>query len=190
MATLYQFYGSTRVDDQRRKIERALGPRDADKVTSWMFPQDQPIIGNLQFDLHAVSETMNPEVEAQRAVLISQMTGNYFAQVLQAVSVLEQQQITSEPGKRAVIQSIEALGAAHRQFLEASQVDEIETYLFKLKENNDAGQQGEVIGQLQSRVAELAGDVPGLAERGALGTVPAGPNGASGPVPGTGGSGF
>lgn len=190
MATLYQFYGSTRVDDHRRKIERALGPRDADKVSTWMFPQDQPIIGNMQFDLHAVSETMNPEVEAQRAVLISQMTGNYFAQILQAISVLEQGQITSEPGKQAVIQSIEALGESHRQFLEASQVDEIETYLFKLKENNDAGQQGQVIGQLQSRVAELAGDVPGLAERGALGTVPAGPNGTSGPVPGAGGSGF
>ena len=192
IATLYQQFES----GTDGKIERAIGRVDAQKVKRWLFPTEFPIGGNIGFDLRAISETMNPEQERQKAVLVSQLTANYFSRVMQALQVAGQAQAQVQQGldpkiaqamTEAAGGSIRALTESHKRFLESSDVDNIEAFLFQLQEsNNDPRVIDEIGTRVGGRLEELAASGDGRQ----LPPVPVGPDqlpvGAAG-APGTSG---
>lgn len=130
VATLYQQYETKGAP----KITRALGMEDGNKVMSWMFPSG-PIAGNIEFDLRAVSENLNPEAEREQAIFTMQATTAFYGQVLQGLQIAAHPN-SPPPVKAAAIRSIEALGAGFEKVLAAAQVDDIRKFIFKLRESN------------------------------------------------------
>ena len=138
IATMYQLFDT---DDGR--LTRSLGDEDGSKVKEWLFPTDQPIVGNLSFDIFAVDEQDNPQVRQQRAVLVSQLTNNYYAQVLPLMQQLVNPQMP--PQLKATVQkAIEANTASFVNFLENSGIDNIKAYALQ-KENQGAQQLPEIL---------------------------------------------
>jgi hypothetical protein len=127
IATLYQQFES----GEDGKIERAIGPTDATAVKEWLFPTDEPLAGNLELDLRAMSDVFNPEAEFQRAMLVDQLLGNYYSRVIQALSVASNPK-APPPIVEAALKSIDALTKSFAHVLEAADVDEVEGFLMKL----------------------------------------------------------
>lgn len=183
VATLYQQYG---LDEG--KVVRALGPGDAKKVMEWTFPQSMPLFGNLELDLHAVSQTMNPDAERQKAIVLDQLTSNYYAAVLQLMGVAEHPQST--PSQRlAAIKAIDAKTASYQRFLEASEIDDVERFMLISREarENDSRALGE-FGDFARRALEGGGNAAGPAGGGqpvpvgAMGGPEGGPPMGAGPA--------
>jgi hypothetical protein len=175
--TMYQFFEK----DPEGKISQALGPRDADDAMKVLFPRDQSIHGNLHMDLHALSSTHNPDQERQKAIAVDQIVTNYFAKILQAVQVLSNPQVQQMPMlQAATTKAIEAYTESMRSFLDASDIDEIEKFVFELKQRPD---DSELLGRIGSEVVEQLGGVQGVAEGDGMGAVLPGANGAQGLTP-------
>ncbi len=173
IATLYQQFDT----DPDGRIKRVFGAGDAAKVQSWLFPQDEAIFGNLELDLHSLSETMNPEAEMQRAISIDQLINNYWAAILQMLPALEQLPPDSLV-RGAIIKTIEAKTQSMTTILENARIDEIDKYLLELKRGTDGGireferfannagggqaggNQGSVQGQVVGSPAGAAGGLP------------------------------
>ena len=176
IATMYQQFETA----EDGKVTRALGPTDGERLTEWMFPTDQPIHGNLELDINALSEVHNPQEQRQKLAVVDQMIGNYYARVTQSVALLGRPEVAQNPAlKGVVLKSIDAFGANLEAFLKAADVDEWEKYVFDMNEvkNANGGIDGirEALGQ--------AGQLQGVEEGGAVG--PGGPsaNGAQGGPP-------
>jgi hypothetical protein len=134
VATMYQLFDT---DDDGR-LTRTLGDEDGNKVKEWLFPTSQPIIGNMAFDVFAVDEEDNPQVRQQRAILVSQLTNNYYAQVLP----LAQQAANPKmpPKLKAMIEkAIEANTESFINFLENSGIDNIKAYALQEGDTNGQG---------------------------------------------------
>lgn len=180
IATLYQQH---EVDAD--KIRRAIGDEDGAKVTEWMFPGDQPLHGNLELDLRAISDVSNPEAEFQRAMIVDQLSSNYFSRILQALTVAGNPQAPPVV-KGAAMRSIEAMTTSFTRVLEAAEVDEIEEFLFRI---NQGGQPGaaaiaelrNVATQRLGGLAEAGVQPPVLAPFGGAQTLPMGANGGAPP---------
>jgi hypothetical protein len=165
--TLYQQFEV----NKNNRIERAIGTGDAARVQKWAFPRNQPV-GSIKFDLRAISETNNPEQERQTALFISQVTAQYYSQVMQALQIMGDQRATPII-RTAAERSIEALSQAYKRVLESSDVDDLENFMFKLREaNGDRRAIDDVRQGLGERLGELASD---RGERG-LPAVPGGPD--------------
>ena len=175
VATLYQQYEM----NEDGKIQRALGPADGDRLQEWLFPNNQPIIGNLELDIHALSETHNPDAERQKAIMVDQMSSNYWAKLLKGLELLANPQVAENKAlSGGILKSMEAASESMKNFLETSDVDETEKYLFDLRQ---LGQSQADFGELRSAITERAGEVPGMEAGGALPPVPATPSGVQGP---------
>ncbi len=185
IATLYQQFET----DDDGKLQRIFGERDAQDLKDFIFPTT-PISGNLDFDLVAMSENLNPDTEMKRAVLVTQMNTNYWAFVARAMQFLATPNIPPQLApafQQMAIQSIKAQTKAHERFLEAGDIDDLEQFVLQLGQNQDTARQdtgGLALGPGQPQAN--GGVVPpgGVAGNGA---VP--PNGAAGPPGGIGGLG-
>lgn len=136
LATLYQQF-----EADEGKIVRAVGARDAAAVSQFIFPTDLPIVGNLELDLQAVNEAMNPDVERQKALLVFQVTHNFYTIVMQYLQVASNPQAPA-PVKAAALRGVEGLGKTFERVLENTDVDEIESFAFRLREIQGAATQG------------------------------------------------
>lgn len=179
IATLYQQFDT----DEDGRITRVFGPKDADRINSWLFPRDEPIPGNMEFDVFALSETENPQSEMQKAVTVSQMTQNYFASVLRVLPALQNRRLQG-PVRKAIVKSIEALGKTHQRFLESADVDEAQELVFKLRESG--AQDGGLIERFAALAREAeesgdgrAGDTAGALSGNGVGQLSAGGGGSS-----------
>jgi hypothetical protein len=128
LATLYQQFGTA----EDGKITRAVGEGDAKVVQEYLFPTEQPIYGNLELDLAAMSETMNPEVEQSKALLAFQASTNYFALVQQHLAVASNPQ-SPESIIAVSLKAIESLGKSYEKILETNDVDQLEAYNIQFK---------------------------------------------------------
>ena len=174
IATLYQQF-----EMDEGKLQRALGPVDGQALQEWMFPDDQPIQGNLELDIHALSEVHNPEADRQKAVMVDQMVGNYYARVMQGLQAMADPRVGQNPLiSGAIVKMIESHSETLKGFLESADVDEIEKFIYEVKQNGFAppGQ----VAAAEGAAANGAQQIPGMAEGGTLGTIPAGPPGTQG----------
>jgi hypothetical protein len=167
-ASMYQQFET----NEDGRIQRILGDRDAAKLEEFLFPTD-PISAVMNFDVVAMNESTNPQAEMAKAVTVTQMNTNYWAFVLQATQVMQQAQ--NPLVMQMAVKSIEAQTKAHMRFLEASDVDDIESFVLELNrglERNTA--------QLQSAangLGEMAGANGAVSGQGLLGP-PSGANGS------------
>ena len=117
--------------DDEGKINRVLGDKDAGVVKSFLFPED-PIPSNWQFDVHAMSETLNPDTEMQKAVTMSQMNTQYWSVVLQQLQNVLNPQMPPEL-KAGALRFIEAQSKTQLRFLEAIDEDGADEFVLNLK---------------------------------------------------------
>lgn len=151
MTTLYQQFESR----DSGKIERAIGTADGTVLKQWRIPTG-PIAGTIEFDVKAMTETLNPETEREKAIFIMQATGSFYTQVLQLVQVAAHPQ-TPPPGKLAAARAIEALSAGFEKVLESAQVDDVRKYVLAMKESNFApGPTNEITASLTDNLRQLA----------------------------------
>ena len=173
--TLYQQFET----DSDGKLERVLGPVDADMASRIIFPTDQTIAGNIQFDLRAMSDTLNPEEERNKALFVQQVTSDYYARVLQGLQVaLNATQFGDHPIAKMIVEaamtSIGAFTASYSRVLENSSVDEVEKFVFDIKGASNARQQA-------GAIREAGGTIEGLLSEVAQGGQgPAVPTGSTG----------
>lgn len=126
-ASVYQ-----QMETDPTKIIRVMGEGDAPQTLAWIFPQDQPIIGNLELDLAAVTETLNPDTEQQRAVLTFQITANYYSLVVQYLQIVANPQVPPEI-RAAAQKGLQAFREGYERILENNNVDDIENFSFNLQ---------------------------------------------------------
>jgi hypothetical protein len=155
LATLYQQF-----EDDADKVSRAVGVDDAERIAEFIFPQDVPIFGNLELDLQSSSESMNPQSEMNKAILIDQATNNFYGRVFSLLQMLSNPQAAQVRGVQDAVQkAIEALSHSYSKILESADVDNFQDFVFQLKEQNVNG----------------IGGFPGvIGNPGANGTVPPG----------------
>jgi len=181
IASLYQQFEV----NEDGKLQRVLGPEDAQRVETFLFPSD-PVSGTLMFDVSAMSGSNTPDAEMKRAILISQMNQNYWLMVIKGLSFLDNPQV-GELVKKGVLAGIKAATASHLKFLDAGDVDDLERYVLTLAENNDAG--SDQLRTASNRAQEIAGGSPGAGNGGLGGpgaVVPGGAPGALGALGGLG----
>jgi hypothetical protein len=185
ISTLFQqFETLDEGEGKMGRVEAALGARDAGVVRNLVLPLDEPISGNVHFDVHALSEVSSPEAERQKIVLESQMVTNYFSKMLGAAQILKtpmgQDPIIQEIVKRAM----HAETLTVKRFLDTTGFDVPEEVLLDIGNSrsggNDAALQ-QLIAQSVAALGQLGGSpgavpIPGL-EAGAGGLPPQSANG-------------
>lgn len=154
IATLYQQF-ETNVDGH---ITRAIGQADGRVVQEWLMPTEHPIFGNLELDLAALSETLNPEAARNTAMMLDQVTTNYYARVLQFLQVMSNPQVPPM-ARVAAGKGIEALGQTYTRVLQMSDIDQIEKFTFDLEEG--ARRAATAIQLAQQSAAPVAGPPTG-----------------------------
>jgi hypothetical protein len=133
IAILYQQFEATL--DSAGELERfsaVLGQDDAPVVHQWLFPTDEPLVGNLELDLFAMDEVFNPEAERNKAVMVDQMVSNYWARASQMMSVISNPD-APELVKRVMMQAITASSESMKSFLENSDIDDPERFVMALR---------------------------------------------------------
>ena len=137
-------------------LAKAFDQNDAEQI--WEVLNDTQVVpGTLRFDVYSLSEMNNPDSERQKALLIDQVFTNYMTTVAKMLEVIENPQTQAMPEmRRSLQQAIQAKGQTLTRFLEASDVDNIEEYIFKLKEAQNAD-----INTLQQLAAQAGGGGPG-----------------------------
>lgn len=131
-ATLYQQFET----NEDGKLQRVFGDTDARDIEDWLFPTE-PLVGMVEFDLAAMSQSHSPQAEMNRAIQVTQMNTNYWAFVLRALQVVQQAQ-NNPLVVQTALKSIEAQTRSHMRFLEASDVDDIEQYVTQLQQDQSA----------------------------------------------------
>lgn len=161
LATLYQ-----QLEMDGGKIVRAVGMEDGRKIAQWMFPANAPIVGNIELDLAAVSETMNPAAESQKAQAIFQLTANYYALVTQYLQIVANPQVP-EALAMAMLQGLFALQKSYKKILEASDEDDIKSFVLDLERlaqqifGDRRAAQGAAAGSPLGAAAQAAGGAQG-----------------------------
>ena len=178
VASLYQQFET----NEDGKLQRVLGDVDAQKVEEFLFPQD-PVSGTLIFDVSAMSGTNNPDQDMKRAILISQMTHNYWITVIRGLSFLENPQV-GPIVKQGVIEGIRASTKSHLKFLEAGDVDDLERFVLSLAENEKSGTDD--LREATERASEIAQARLGPGQPGVGGSGDMVPGGAPSPLGGLG----
>jgi len=170
MASLIQQFET----DEDGWLETIYGEDDAEGIKKLNIPPDIPLSGNVQFDLYALSEFTNPDTEIQRAIMVDQLTGNYYAFLQQAMMILESQDPRIPPGAKVVMaKAVEAKTRTMKRILESNDINDVERYLMESKDGRTAdaaslsqmGQQ--LVAQQQAAAAAQGG--PGAAGPGAGG---------------------
>jgi hypothetical protein len=179
IVTLFQQYELSELPDQpgAGRIDRALGPRDAEVVRDVILPMDEPISGNIHFDIHAMSEGVSPEVERQKATELGVRLRNYYAGLLELGQVLGSPAGQAPFVREVAMKAMESMTLLMRRTLEAFDFDTPESVIVTQESFQNAEQQ-----QLFGQIAQLLG-------RGGAGVVPGAPDvaGLGGGAPGAGG---
>lgn len=178
IAALYQHYEAK---ESSGRIERVLGVGDARRLQEWLFPEDG-IAGRIEFDVRAMTESMNPEAAMQQAVQVDQVVTNFYAKMLQGLNVAAQAMQAppklQQPIMQTLFYSFDAFIASTRRVLDAANVDNMEELIGYLRD----GQRGDLAALEQAQLAaqtglrEFAGDTAGPA-------VATGPGGAPAAAP-------
>jgi hypothetical protein len=126
-----------------------------------VLSDDKVVTGQMRFDIFAISEMHNPDAERQKAILIDQVYTNYVTQCAKFIEVASNPK-APEPMKRLMVEAIESKGKSLAKFLESSDVDEVEAFVFELQEK----QNGDIRGLLAigERLRAAAQDQGGGAE--------------------------
>lgn len=167
--SLYQQFES---DEDDGRLAAALGAEDAAVVREILVSPE-----NFIFDIHSLSETVNPEAERNNAVLVDQLTTNYYAFALRVIPLMEQnpESITAQAAQKA----LEAKAKSLIQALEAMNVDDPEEFIFRLQESSNAQIGG--VEQLAQQFGQGApGQLEGSVQQSQVGGVQRGANGAAG----------
>lgn len=158
--TLYQQF-----EVSEDKITRALGTDDGEIMRDFIFPSPEtfPIPGNLELDLRAVSEALNPDREFQRAVTVDQLVANYVSRVLNMLQVAANSETPREV-RAHLAESVQILTRSHKNILEAAQVDEVEDFVYRLRQGvTDDRTISQLGGAAEQQLARLAGSGAGPA---------------------------
>lgn len=147
------------------KIDRVLGAIDGEKVSSILFPTDA-IPGNFNFRVQGLTPDQNPEQRLNSAVAVSQMNAQYWSQVLTATQSYIQLQQVQDPviqalNKEAFTGFLKSTTKAYSNFLEAADIDDVETYVLSI-----AQQRGELTQPLE-QLSNFAGEQLGTSQPGA-----------------------
>jgi hypothetical protein len=149
------------------RLVEALGPKDAE-----LLAQALTLPGTMQFDLHALSESTNPDAERNNAIAISQLTGNFYSFVLRMQSLAENPDPRVSPGVRqTAMKAIEAMNKSYIRFLEASDIDDPDEYALRLRQ------------AMESTLNDAQALAGGIGQPQPAGPVQGPPGGAAGPVP-------
>jgi hypothetical protein len=180
IATMLQQYET----DDDGLLESVHGPENAKQIQKILFPPDIPVGGNVHFDLFAMSEYLNPDTQIQRAVLVDQYIGQYYAFVQQALMVIGSPNPQINPAvKQAMVKALEAKTATARRFLESNEIDDIEKYILAARSGSqqDSASVQDAFQQAQAAAQQQLGP-------GGMATAPGGPGSpaAAGGVPGMG----
>jgi hypothetical protein len=163
------------------KLQRTFGEKDAAAMEQFIFPTE-PIPGNYQFDLVAMSAALNPDAEMQRAVTVAGMLNNYWGFVLRGVQAIENPQV-GPMLKSGWTQAIQSATSIYSKFLEAANVDDMEKFLAELSKFGP--QSADALGQFAGGVREMAGGNGAVRQPGNGGIplgMPGGAGGTGGPL--------
>jgi hypothetical protein len=176
-ATLYQQFDT----DPEGRLVRNFG-EGGKRIQAFLFPTQDTIPGNIDFDIVAMSETENPESQIKRALLVSQATQNYFATLFKVLEIFKNPQMGNDPDiRQLVMKTIKTFGTTQQKFLEAAEFDEARDAIFAIQEQGaDNAQALNSLTQLLGRVAPGAGG----GQPGAAGAGPAAAGGPGGTVGG------
>lgn len=163
--TMYQQFGLGSQDALARK----LGAADAERLAQLPITPD-----TISFGLHAMSKASNQDQERNNAILVTQVTANYYSFVLRMLGLVENPQ-TTPTIREGAMKAIDAFTRTYSRFLQASEIDDAENFTLALQEAR-AGDAAQIAQFRDFATAQLAG-------RGGP------PQGAAGPVP-NGGVGF
>jgi hypothetical protein len=128
---LYQQFEKNRND----WIGQIFGEDDGQQIWD-VISTDNMVTGSLRFDVHALSELHNPDAERQKTILIDQVFTNYVTTVAKMIEVAENPQAPPAM-KQLMQQAVTAKGEALTRFLEASDIDNIEDYVYQLQEQQN-----------------------------------------------------
>jgi hypothetical protein len=157
--SLYQQWDT----DETGRINRVFGEADAERIREWLFPQDEVLVGNLQLRLTAMSPD-NQQSEVQKAMMISQVTVQYFGNAMKLLQVLGNPN-APQVVKDGAVKAFKVLGVVHQRFLEAAEYDEAQEAIMMLEEGNDGGGIQQLMA-LAQRALEAGGGQPGAAGAG------------------------
>jgi hypothetical protein len=154
LLTLYQLFDT----DESGRIDRVFGQKDGEKIKAFIMPTEMPILGNLELDVFAANENENPQARQQKAVVVSQMTNNYYSGVLPMVQAALTPQMPNQM-KVLVFQAIEGMTKSLINFLDASDIDDIENYTLTMGELEQHGLRD--LESFQRALRQLAASQPG-----------------------------
>lgn len=160
-ATLYQQFDT----DPEGRLVRHFGNEAGDRISTFLFPTDDAIPGNVDFDLTALSETENPQSQIQQSLLISQVTQNYFATLFKALEIMKNPQMGQDPDVRQLVtKTIETLGRTHQHFLEAAEFDEAQDVIYRLQEQG--ANNAEALNRFAALLGRVGAGQPGASDTG------------------------
>jgi len=135
---LKAFYESYAEPDALR-LQRRYGTEDARFLLRWLRPQDEGDLAS--FDIAAIDDSMNPESEMQKQIMIDQLAASYIARVLEAMqNIPPAAQQFPELGQ-ALAQAIQIFSESYKRVLEAANIDDPETFMIRIKGLEDATKQ-------------------------------------------------
>ena len=115
------------------KLQQILGAEDAASVGEYLFPEE-PIPGNYDFDVVALSRTENPDSRMRRALMVAQAYQNYAALTIQGAQILDMPPNQVGPKVKATWTKImDGYSELLSQFLDASNIDDSEKFLVNLQ---------------------------------------------------------
>ncbi len=172
-------------------IQRIFGDADGGQVSDWL-ESDHLVSGKVAFDVHALSEIHNPDGEMRKAILIDQVTSNFYVRVLKLLELTTSPDPrVTPPMREAAAKAVEAGAETLTRVLEAAEVDEIEKFVFRMRESNEnaTAQLGELAGILREAAQGQDPGAQGPLRGNGVGAFP----GGTAPVPaggaGAGGAG-
>lgn len=181
ISTLFQQFETIDEGGSMGRIEAALGAHDAGIVKNLVLPLDEPISGNVHFDVHALSEVSSPEAERQKLVLEDQMLTNYYAQLLGAAQILQTPMGQNPMIADIVKHAMHGKTLSMKRFLSTTGFEVPEEVLLDLGRPDNTAALRELIERSGAALGQLGGGaasvpIPGM-EAGAGGLPPAAPNG-------------
>lgn len=113
------------------KLAARMGPADAERLRQLVISPEL-----IRFSLHSMSEAVNADQERQTAIMVTQMSANYYSFVLRMLSIVENPQAAQLPLTReAALKAIDSYTHTYTRFLNASDIDEVDRFLLQMKES-------------------------------------------------------
>jgi len=170
------------------KLRQVLGEKDAAVAARALWPEDDSPM-NFRFNIKGLSRSDNPDAELQKAIQVSQLSGNYWSQILKLTEAISQTlQMAPELAPinvEAYTQAVKGFTQQHKRALDAADIDDTENFLLTVNEEGSPLQ--ELLADFADRARQGAGDGGGNGQPGGMapnGGVP--PDGAPG-IPGVAG---